>query len=193
MKKRIWKNVVIFMFILTGFFLIACENKSDYVLIGKEKLYLRAEDEIISINVSYLPVLSDMDTIYYFEGIAQTGGVNVEHALLKARVDAARKIIDFLGIDISTKSGEVIADYGSESDIGIELAAILNHTLEYIVWRRPRGTFYEIHTILVLMPKIKKFIPIAEDEFSRKLWKFSGEYNIDFEKILENSYNRDSD
>lgn len=171
MKK---KALIIFTLSLIFLILFSCnDDNTNCIPLGSGKICLLKNDEIISINSNYYYFISNQENIIYFEGIAQSGGVNIEDALNKARVDAAIKMKDFFGVDISTINGKVTINYGSIKELSKELIYLLNKSLEYIVFKRNRGNFYEIHTILIFIPNNKEFIPIYEDEFSKKIKKFA--------------------
>nr|WP_143609954.1 MULTISPECIES: hypothetical protein [unclassified Thermosipho (in: thermotogales)] len=169
------KKVFILFFLLLLFF--GCNNTDENcIFIGKNKICLQPNDEIISINTGYYNVLLKNSDLLYFEGISQTGGIDLEKALILARIDAALKMKDFLGIDIKSENGEITLNYGDIKHLSYDLIYLLNRSLEYIVFRRNRGNFYEIHTILFFIPSLKRFVPIYEDDFSRKIWKLSNHF-----------------
>lgn len=173
MKKAIIYTLLLAIFL----FFWGCnyEKYNNCVSIGNEKYCLQDNDEIISINTNFGYLIGNKKNLIYFEGVSQSGGVDIEDSLNKARIDAALKMIDFFGVKVGTYNGNVKINYGSISEVSLKIIKILNSSLEYLVFRRNRGNFYEIHTILIYIPGNKKFIPIYEDEFSKKLWQYANQ------------------
>ncbi|ABR31355.1 hypothetical protein SU69_07670 [Thermosipho melanesiensis] len=161
-----------FLFLLLIFLLFGC-NDENCIYVRDKKICFQENDEIISVNVPYIEILNQVDNLVYFEGVSQTGGIDIEYALVNARIDAVLKMRDFLGVEVITKNGNVEIDYGNLRQLSYDLIYLLNKSLEYVVFKRNRGNFYEVHTILFYIPSLKRFIPIYEDEFSRKIWQLA--------------------